>query len=48
MPGVADNVKTVMDALANETDFKMGYLLQVENLDLTQKYLNTSIDKLES
>jgi len=48
MPGVAETFKTFIDEMTHGTDFKLFNLLQVENVNLTHKDLNTCIDEPEN
>jgi hypothetical protein len=48
MPRVAEIFKSVIDAMTQGTDFKLVNLLRSENVNLTHKDLNTSIDKPEN
>jgi len=48
MPGVAETFKTVIDKMTHGTEFTLVNLLHAENVDLTHKDLNTSIDEPEN
>jgi hypothetical protein len=48
MPGVAETFKKVIDKMTHGTEFKLVNLLHAENANLTNKDLNTSIDKPEN
>jgi len=48
MPGVAETLKTVIEEMTQETDFKLVNLLLAENGDLTQEDLTTTIDEPEN
>jgi len=48
MPGVAETFKSVIDEMTHGTDFKLVNLVHTENANLTQEYLNTSIDEPEN
>jgi hypothetical protein len=48
MPGVAETSKSVINEMTNGTDFELIKLLHAEHANLTQKNLNTSIEKPEN
>jgi len=48
MPGVAETFKSVIDEMTFATDFKLINLLHAENVNLTHKDLNTSLDEPEN
>jgi hypothetical protein len=48
MPGVAETFKSVIDEMTFATDFKLIYLLNAENVNLTHDDLNTSLDEPEN
>jgi hypothetical protein len=48
MPGGAETSKTVIDEMTNGTDFELINLCHAEHANLTQKNLNTRIDKPEN
>jgi len=47
MPGVADTFKSVIEEMTYGTNFKVLYLLHMENVNLTHEDLNSSIDEPE-
>jgi len=48
MPGVAENVKSVIDEMTHSTECKLVNLLHAENANLAHEDLNTSIDEPET
>jgi hypothetical protein len=48
MPSVAEMFKCVINAMSYGSDFKLINLLHTDNVNLTQKHLNDSIDVSES
>jgi len=47
MPGVAETFKSVIDEMTHGINVKLVNLLQADNVNLTHKDLNTSIDQPE-
>ena len=48
LPGVAETFKSVIDQIKHGTNFKLVNLLDAENANLTNEYLNTSIEEPEN
>ena len=48
MPGVAETLKSVIDEMTFATDFQLINLLHAENVNLTHKDPNTSLDEPEN
>ena len=48
MPGVAKTLKIVINEITHATEFKLVNMLQVENVNLTNPDLNTSIHEPEN